>query len=450
MSDIDAIMKSMDCIGWIVADGNGKIMQVDDSFHKRYGLSADELIDKNVIDLERKGLFKPSSVAEVLRTGKEITIKQKILDSQEVIVTAFPISENGKITKVVTFSRDLSGYEKIKETYDNMSKQLTEMTYEQNLIEDFNTKNNKFHEILASIKRVAKYDINIMILGETGVGKSMMAKKIHNISDFSEGKFVEINCGAMPENLIESELFGYEKGAFTGANENGAKGLFRSAEGGTLFLDEISELPLQSQVKLLKVLHDQEIRPVGSSKTYKINCRLICASNKDLSSEVQENNFRRDLFYRLNAVTFTIPPIRDRREDIAVITNSILTKANKKYNLNKIFDPNVLSVFMTYSWPGNIRELENTINRMVITSENEIMGLNLLPEPIQDYLNMSAPGVMPISNIDNLDEAVENYEASIIREKYKTANSSVKLAKALNISQTKASRKIRKYLTGKE
>ena len=446
MSDIDAIMKSLDCIGWLVTDGDGNITQVDESFHNRYGLSADELLDKNVIDLEREGVFTPSSVAEVLRTGKDVTVSQRILNFQEVIVSALPISEDGKITKVVTFTRDLSGYKKFKETYERMTIQLAEMTYQQNVIEDFDTKNNKLTEMLVSIKRVAKYDINIMLLGETGVGKSLMAKKIHNISNFSKGQFVEINCGAMPENLIESELFGYEKGAFTGANQNGSVGLFRAAEGGTLFLDEISELPLQSQVKLLKVIQDQEIRPVGSSQHYKINCRLICASNKDLAEEVLDKKFRQDLFYRLNAVTFTIPPIRERKEDIVIITNHILAKANKKYDLNRVFDPNVLSAFITYSWPGNIRELENTINRMVITSEHEIMGLDLLPEAIKEHLDMNASGIMPISNIHDLDAAIESYEASIIKEKYKTAPSSVKLAKALNISQTKASRKIRKYI----
>lgn len=449
MSEIDTIMKSLYCVGLLVADGRGVITQVDESFYEFYGISVEELKGKNVFDLEKAGVFSPSSVTEVLKTGKETTLKQKVKNGREVIVTAFPICEKDVITKVVTFSMDLSGYNKIKEKYEDMAQQLAEISYEKNIISNFKTKNNELKETLLNIQRVAKYDINILLMGETGVGKTIMAKRIHNISSHSKGQFIEINCGAMPDNLIESELFGYEKGAFTGANSEGSVGLFRAAENGTVFLDEVSEMSIQSQVKLLKVLQDQEVRPVGGTKSYKINCRLICASNKDLADEVQSGNFRQDLFYRINAVTFTIPPIRECKEDISALSKSILVSTNMKYGMNRFFDPNVLSAFMGYRWPGNVRELENTIVRMVITSKSDIMGLELLPEPIKEYLKMKDDTVLPITAINDLDKALEKYEASIIKSKYKTSKTSVKLAEALNITQTRASRKIRKYINKK-
>ncbi|MCI7300932.1 MAG: sigma 54-interacting transcriptional regulator, partial [Clostridia bacterium] len=192
---------------------------------------------------------------------------------------------------------------------------------------------------------------------------------------YKDGRFVEVNCGALPENLIESELFGYERGAFTGADQKGKKGLFEVANGGTLFLDEVSELPMQSQAKLLKVLQDSQVRRIGGSQSIKIDCRIISATNKDLSREVEQNRFRQDLLYRLNTVTFTLPPLRERREDIVTLSNSILEKANKKFGLEKMIDKDVMNAFNTYDWPGNVRELENVIYRWL-----SLLRTRLLPK----------------------------------------------------------------------
>lgn len=302
-----------------------------------------------------------------------------------------------------------------------------------------------------SIQRVAKYDINVLLGGETGVGKTLLAKKIHFLSNYSRGKFVEINCGAMPENLIESELFGYEKGAFTGASEGGKKGLFEVADDGTLFLDEVSELPLQSQVKLLKVLQDQEVRRIGGTEAKLVRCRVICATNKDLDAEAREGRFRQDLLYRLNTVSFVIPPLRERKEDIIPLARELLAKANRKYGLAKIFDPAVMTAFFGHAWPGNTRELENTVHCMAVTSEGEVITTRDLPESISKISSAyeertGGAGATSLQRIDDLTAALEQYEGAIIRAVYERADSSIKLAKALNISQTTAARKIRKYV----
>lgn len=455
--DIDAVLKSMNCIGILVADGAGTIIQVDEAFNEYYGVPARELMHRNVFDLEREGVFRPSSVAMVLRSGREETTLQKVKSGQEVIVTAFPLfDERGKISKVFTFSRDISGYNKFKKMYDDLTRKiaqydrnLEELSYERAVIEDFRTRNGAFRQVLMSVQRVAKYDINILLAGETGVGKTLLAKKIHSMSNYAQGKFVEINCGAMPENLIESELFGYEKGAFTGASEKGKKGLFEIADAGTLFLDEVSELPLQSQVKLLKVLQDQVVRRIGGTAAKQIRCRLICATNKDLAGEAREGRFRLDLLYRLNAVSFVIPPLRERKEDIIPLSEEFLAKANGKYGLNKIFDPAVMTAFFGHSWPGNTRELENAVHRMAVTTEGEIITTRELPDTIARFSPAGTgweEGISRLGHIDDLTSALERYEGMIIRSVYERANSSIKLAKALNISQATAARKIRKYI----
>lgn len=453
---LDSILKSMNCIGILITDGKGNIIHVDSNFNEHYGIPSEEMINNNVIDLEKKGIFSPSSVAMALKAKEEVTIIQKLKNNQEVIVTAVPlVDETGEIFKVVTFSRDLSAYTKFQHLYEELNNQienynrsLEELSYEHAIIEDFQTSNGKFRQILMSIQRVAKYDVNILLQGETGTGKTLLAKKIHKLSNYSKGRFVEINCGAMPDNLIESELFGYEKGAFTGASSQGKQGLFEIANDGTLFLDEISEMPISSQVKLLKVLQDQSVRRVGGTEDISINCRIISASNKDLFSEAETGSFRMDLLYRINMVSFTIPPLRERREDIANLTDSILLKANQKYEMNKKFDSTVMNLFMTYPWPGNTRELENTIYRAAITCEHDIITKEYLPLPIQESSCFHTTNAYYAdTNIIDLKEAMELYEGEIIRKAYSKAPSSISLAKLLNISQATAARKIRKYIT---
>lgn len=448
------LFKAASFSGVLITDGEGMVIYVDDNFKASYGLDADLLLGRSVFDLEEEGYFRPSSAAIVLKTGSEITRIQTLKDGQHVIVSAFPVfDQNKKILKVVTFTRDMGQHIKIKNMYEELmdkvrqyEKTMDELSYESLVIDNFFTNNGSFQKTLKALQSTAKYNINLLLLGETGVGKNLLAKKVHELSDYKDGRFVEVNCGALPENLIESELFGYERGAFTGADQKGKKGLFEVANGGTLFLDEVSELPMQSQAKLLKVLQDSQVRRIGGSQSIKIDCRIISATNKDLSREVEQNRFRQDLLYRLNTVTFTLPPLRERREDIVTLSNSILEKANKKFGLEKMIDKDVMNAFNTYDWPGNVRELENVIYRMVVTSEDQIITKDALPADLMDSLGHGPQqNHTSIYDVSDLQFALDQYEGEIIRHAYLKYGTSIKVAQALNISQATAARKIKKY-----
>jgi two-component system response regulator AtoC len=247
------------------------------------------------------------------------------------------------------------------------------------------SKNEKMLNIFEVIKKVAPYKSTILITGESGTGKELVAKALHYSNDRSQRPFIPVNCGAIPENLLESELFGHVKGAFTDAIRT-KKGLFEEADGGTLFLDEIGELPSQLQVKLLRVLQDGEIRRVGDSKSIQIDVRIIAATAKDLTKEVNENRFREDLFYRLNVLPIHIPPLRERKEDIPLLVPHFINKYSESMNKNVVgITSKALDVLMNYKWYGNVRELENTIERAIVLTDRENIEFENLPIEIQNF-----------------------------------------------------------------
>ena len=304
-------------------------------------------------------------------------------------------------------------------------------------IEGIVGKSSASQDILRTISRISRFDANVLLTGESGVGKTKFAKLIHGKSKRARGPFIEI----IPENLLESEFFGYERGSFTGANKEGKIGLIELAQNGTLLLDEISELSLNMQVKILKVIQDKTITRVGGAKEIQVDFRLIAATNKNLQTLIKENLFREDLYYRLNVITINMPPLRERREDIVPMAAYFLDKFNNSYQLDKVISREVYDIFMNYSWPGNIRDLENTIERLVLTSEEDIITKKQLPSNIEIEADLSVKNI----NESKLKDAVEEVEKRLITNAYQRYKTTIGVAEALGISQPTAVRKIQKF-----
>jgi transcriptional regulator with PAS, ATPase and Fis domain len=284
---------------------------------------------------------------------------------------------------------------------------------------------------------------NILILGESGVGKGLLAKLLHQSSPRNQNPFVEINCAALPENLLEAELFGYEKGAFTGASEKGKVGLFELAQGGTLFLDEIGDMPLALQAKLLKYLDDRNIRRIGGTQSIRVDCSTIAATNRNLPALVQARQFREDLYYRLKSFILEIPPLRERPEDIAGLVRASLQAFNRKYGLNKTIDSGTVRLLMRYAFPGNVRELKNILeNAVVLSNSDQIDGF--IASSLGDGQGLLAElrGARDRSG-QSLSQQLEAAEQSILLEAARTCRTTREMAAALGISQPSVVRKLR-------
>ncbi len=316
---------------------------------------------------------------------------------------------------------------------------------------------NKIKEIIKMSKKVAKSNVSVLITGESGTGKELIAKLIHEFSDRSDKSFLPLNCSALPENLIESELFGYDKGAFTGANKN-KDGIFIAANNGTVFLDEIGELPLQVQPKLLRVLQNQYVKKVGSNFETKVNVRIISATNRELRKEIDENKFRADLFYRLNVINIALPPLRERKEDIIPLTDFFIKKFTNKFGVNiKGITTELRKYLLNYNWPGNIRELENLIEKLITLETNEYLTTKYIGnENINDFEDIKSDITTQINNDEiifpiELDKIVENLEKKYIKLALEETNGKKQeAAKLLGITFRSFRYRISKYNIEKE
>lgn len=433
----------------MVADGKGNVLRVSRSWEEKHDVRAEDIIDKNVIELEKLGVFRPSVTKAVLEKKRRVEMLQYNKKREKILVSGVPIFNNSdEIQWVISYSSwDISNFKELKaknEELENLmerySAEIEELRRENMKIPGIISESPQMNSIIGLIKKIAPLDINILITGETGVGKNLIARTIHQFSKRCEEAFIEINCGAIPENLIESELFGYEKGAFTGARESGKVGLIELANNGTLFLDEIGELPLNLQVKLLKTLQDKEIVRIGGTQSIYVDFRLITATNRDIKKLVEEKKFRADLYFRISVVPITIPSLRERREDLKELIEHLFIKSNEKYNVKKILSKEAMGTLLSYDWPGNVRELENVIEQIVVTTTGDY----ILPIHLPDNILLSAN--LGKEQGISLVEAMENYESCLITRAYEKYRTTVGVSQALGISQSTAVRKIKKYV----
>ena len=443
--------------GILVTDKDGKILFVNSSYERVAEIKRSDMEGKSMRDLINP-VWMPNSVAYVVAEQKTTVSKRQIVKSgRHIMVTGKPIFDrDGEIKKIVINARDIT------EIYD-LSEELQKSKSAEKLymerLSDFSQMNQKASPILAVSKemkdalslaeKVANFQATVLNLGESGVGKEEVAKFIHKNSMRRDKPFIAINCGAIPDNLLESELFGYEKGAFTGAINTGKEGLLEAAAGGTVFLDEIGETPLDFQVKLLRFLESKEIRRVGSNHSKSVDVRVLAATNRNLETMIEEGTFRRDLYYRINVVQIEVPPLRKRKEDIVPLASFFLQKYNQKYGQEKLLTMELVDELEKYQWVGNVRELKNVIENMVIVSNNEYLQTEDLPWDVKDKKMQKRRLIDEISEQDlTLGEAIAELEKQILLRTRETCSSTREMAVKLDVNQSTIVRKMQKYNIG--
>ncbi|MCM3162242.1 sigma-54-dependent Fis family transcriptional regulator [Metabacillus litoralis] len=433
-----------------VSDSEGNTLRVSSACKEIWGKTESELVGKNVLDLEKEGIYKPSITRLVIEKGEKVSAIQTTKNGRRLMVVGTPIkNENGNVIRVVNASRDITEISKLQTEIDEMKQllqgykhELMELRKEKNVENKMVFRSKAMEESLDLAKRISHVDSTVLILGESGVGKEVFASFIHNSSPRESKPFIKINCGAIPESLLESELFGYERGAFTNAKKEGKIGLFELSNEGTLFLDEIGEMPISLQVKLLRVLQEQEVMRIGGTKPIKVNVRIIAATNKNLPEEIKKGNFREDLYYRLNVIPLKIPPLRERKEDIIPLIQHFVDQFNDKYMTNKNLSKNIISDLQIYRWPGNVRELQNIVERLIVVSDGDKINESFLPEGFMQ--RTFHDDKVQVLDIMPLKECIAIAESQLLKLAQSKFSSTVKIANVLGVNQSTISRKLQK------
>lgn len=436
--------------GIYITDGDAVTLWVNRAYEDITGLKAEEVVGRSMWDLERDSIISKSGTLLALAQRGPVTLEQVFRTGRHALISSTPVlNDQGEVALVVTNVRDMTELRELQEKYQETAalseRYQSEAEYVRKQVlasADLIVADSRMLALLEQVKRVAALDATVLLLGETGVGKEKIAKYIYKNSARKDERFLAINCGAISPNLIESELFGYERGAFTGANRDGKMGLFEVADKGTVFLDEIGELPLAMQVRLLRVLQEQTIQRVGGTRDIPINVRVVAATNRDLESMVREKTFREDLFYRLNVVPIRIPPLRERQTDIPAFLEHFLAHFNQKYDTQKEFDQDAVRAMLAYGWPGNVRELKNVVERAVILSSGQVIRTEDLP-----FCPGWAPAFFCPEQGDKVDlkALTEQFEARFIDSAYQKYGSIRKAAASLSMDPATFLRKRKKY-----
>lgn len=424
-----------------ISDATGKVIYMNPHSEKVCGARKEDCVGYNVRELERRGVFSESMTLQVLAKNEKVEKTVKVASGLHIISTAMPIyDEEHRIKYVLCLSKDIKELGELMEKNASISRALDDSKKEVKELQErvISQKNYVFEspsmrEVKKQIMRIAPTDVTVLIDGETGTGKEVTADLIHSLSKRRNQPLMKVNCGLIPAELLESELFGYMPGAFSGAAKDGKMGIIEAGNKGTIFLDEIGEMPLTLQVKLLEFLQDRRIMRIGGLKRIPIDVRIVAATNRDLATMVSKGEFRKDLYYRLNVIPIHLKPLRERIEDIQPLARLFLQKFNHEYHYNRQMKASVLYDLLKYSWPGNVRELMHVIERFVVSSETEVIGEDLLRQVLGKPIitgNVICTGVIPLMRAR---EELDYMLAAAACERY---GSTHKAAKALQVNQS--------------
>jgi len=440
-----------------ITDGAGITLHVSNS-ERLYGVPESALVGRSVRELEREGYFFPSLTPLVQTAKQPVTVLQETKTGRKIMCRSSPIlNPDGTIRFIVTVSWDVTELYYIKqqltEIEDCMQRLPTppsQDTPEKVVV----AHSPEMREVVRSIRQIARFDSTVLLEGESGTGKDMLARLLHKLSRRKDGPFVKVNCGAIPETLMESELFGYAPGAFTGAQRTGKKGLLETANFGTLMLDEVDSLPFHLQAKLLHVVQDREFVPVGGVKPHALDVRIVAATNKHLRALVERGEFREDLYFRLAVVPVYIPPLRERREDILPLAAHFLESLRQRYGIVKRLDESARTPLLEYDWPGNVRELENVLERCVVTLPGQTITAEGLLSCLRSAELARAAGeslrdpefsIEKVANETSMGDRIAEVEKKLLVEALQSGGSTRKAAEKLGVSQSTVVRKMKRF-----
>ena len=433
--------------GFIITDTEGNVGEINKQYADFFGKSRSEIIGKSIlniipnskmIDIVKHKFSEEDAVHKYIdgeAKGNSVIVSRSYVEDEDGNVVAGVAQVKFKVQTLAVAKKLMNEYEELeyyREEFQN-----------QNRVDNIIGSDPKFREIVKECLKVAKTDIPVLLTGETGTGKEVMAKALHTNSLRCDKPFVSINCAAIPFELLESELFGYMDGAFTGAKRGGKKGKFQLANGGTIFLDEIGDMPSSMQAKLLRVLQEKEIEPLGSEKSIPLDVRVVAATRQDLEAKMKDGSFREDLYYRLSVFNIHIPPLRERGGDSLELAEFFLDELNHKYKTYKTFSKAVKAYFLKYQWPGNVREVNNVVQSAYAISTENIIDINDIPARM---LQQEKPAINLDKNKKSLGQMVDDYEKEVILELLKKHKGNcLEAAKEAGIHKSNFYRKLQKY-----
>lgn len=449
--DLNAILSTIyDEI--VVVDGFGQVLRASENYvASQWDQPPQTLIGETLPKFKPQTSIINRVIREVQKHKRKVSMMDSSADAQVLTVGNPVFANSGKLQKIILTSRDLTEFSRLQRELESTRKQRETYKRELEELRQRVTQVNGLmpiysspvmHAVMQKAERVAPFSATVLLQGESGVGKEVIASAIHSLSERRDAPMIKINCSAIPESLLESELFGYEKGAFSGANPHGKAGLFVKADKGTLFLDEISEIPVPIQAKLLRAIQEREVYPVGSTEPVRFDTRIVAATNQSLPDLVAQGKFREDLFYRVNVFPIDIPPLRERTEDIGILANHFLYQFNKAYQRDLRLTSSALELLEAYDYPGNVRELQNLVQRIAISANEDVIDASVV-----EQILMKGPGAADgqsprrFSQVVPLKQALEQVEDELVSLAMEKYHSSTKAAKALGINQSTVSRK---------